>query len=430
MGAAFYLDNSHISTNCSNFTQGNPGIGGTEYLFLTTSYGLQKKDKIEENGYLLLLKKEMPLPADMRYIVVGSKNAAISYCESNKIEQLVIKFENKDYTPNIFNKVSSSVKIIVWAHNVIPRHILNIIAQTKAISLIVNVGREQLDLYRDNKAFLKSTYIYNGIDIKPIKYYIDNSVPFEKRKQEVTYLGSLVYAKGFHILAKAWPEIIKACPNAHLNIIGSGTVYGDKKLGRYGIAEENYENLFMPYLTDTNGAILPSVTFYGRMGTEKEKVLASTKVGVPNPLGHSETFCLSAVEMALWGARIVTRKYVGYLDTVPETAGILFEDEKDLARIVINELNLNRYNNYINSYNYFLLYFSHNHILRKWKECLFCGTMYNQEPIKNKDYNYKYLREYNRILKSSLVGGYCLPTLDTYIRFYNLICKKRIPILY
>ena len=58
------------------------------------------------------------------------------------------------------------------------------------------------------------------------------------------------------------------------------------KLGKWGIAEENYEKVFMPYLLDKNGKILSSVTFYGKTVNEKYEILGKTKVGVPNPGGY------------------------------------------------------------------------------------------------------------------------------------------------
>ena len=419
------MDNSKIITDCSYFNIENPGIGGTEYLFLTTLSELQKRYTSSDNQYILLLQKDMQLPIGLTYQVVGSKPDAISYCTVHHINQLVVKYEDKDYYPNIFRAVPKFLNIIVWAHNVIPRHLLNIIAQTPQIAKIVNVGREQLDLYRDNKAFLKSTYIFNSVNVKPINYYKKHSVPFKNRKQEVTYLGSLVYPKGFHILAKIWPRILQACPNAHLNVIGSGTLYGDTKLGKYGIAEESYEKSFMPYLIDNSGKILPSVTFWGKLGEEKTEILARTKVGVPNPLGLSETFCLSAVEMELYGARVVTRKYVGYLDTVLSCGGCLCETEEQLAFQIITELKRTSYPDYEHTYHFIKKKFDRERIIKQWLTFLSDTKSWRKgiiEPIVNADYNYKQWREWNRKIKSKFPFGYQLPTIDGYINILNKLC--------
>lgn len=418
---AFYIDNKRISqVDCSKILIGNPGIGGTEYLFYSTTY-LLMLHATDNFNIVLLTSVSAILPSDFNYKTVGTKKDAINFCEKENYDILIVKYEEKDYKPNIFKNINGNLNIFVWAHNIIPNHILTIIDKTKAISKIINVGREQLDLYRDHNVFYKSTYIYNSLNVKPIEYYLENTIPFEKRKNEVTYLGSLVPIKGFHILAKAWPKILEKCPDAHLNVIGSGTVYGDAKLGKYGIAEENYENEFMPYLTDKNGDILPSVTFYGKLGDEKFKVLAKTKVGVPNPSGLSETFCLSAVEMELYGCRIVTKKYVGFLDTVPPKAGLLYSNEKDISSALLKELNSTK-NYYTENYNFIENKFEESIILNKWIKSL--GTNCYEETTcriryQNIFYNFKFLREINRCIKYILPFGYLLPTIDTYIKIWN-----------
>lgn len=416
---AFYIDNNKISkVDCSKILTGNPGIGGTEYLFYSTTY-LLMLHATDNLNIVLLTSDSAILPSDFNYKTVGTKKDAIEFCEKENYDILIVKYEEKDYNPNIFKNINGNLNIFVWAHNIIPNHILTIIDKTKAISKIINVGREQLDLYRDHNAFYKSTYIYNSLNVRPIEYYLENSIPFEKRKNEVTYLGSLVPIKGFHILAKAWPKILEKCPDAHLNVIGSGTVYGDAKLGKYGIAEENYENIFMPYLTDKNGDILPSVTFYGKLGNEKYDILARTKVGVPNPLGYSETFCLSAVEMELYGCRIVTKKYVGYLDTIPQSGGQLFVNENCLFQYIIEELKKKTYNDFHITYNYINSLFSKTYICQQWFDLLSNKNESNFELI-NSSYNFKFLREFNRKLKGKIPFGFLMPTIDEYIRIINI----------
>ena len=425
---AFYLDNSRISIDCSGFMSGNPGIGGTEYLFLITPYLLEQSGE-KDLEVTLLLQKEMHLPFGYRYNVVGSIADAIAYCSEQDIHKIVVKFAYEDFYPNIFLTVSDKVDVVLWAHNIIPLHLLNAIAKSPRITNVVNVGREQLDLYRDHRTFLKSTYIYNAVDIKPKEFYLKHSVPYSERKHEVTYLGSLVQAKGFHVLAKVWPQVLKAVPDAHLNVIGSGTVYGNAKLGKYGIAEEKYENLFMPYLVENTGNIHPSVTFHGRIGVEKTEILAQTKVGVPNPSGKTETFCLSAVEMALYGAKIVTKRYVGFLDTVPNTAGSLVDNEDKLADEIIDLLLNDDNEDYDNTYAYYQRLFSYNSVIRKWID-LFEGAVNRESEIVNAEYNFKKVREVNRKIKSVLPFGYFLPTIDFYIILLNKVFKTKFEIMY
>ncbi|RGK56343.1 glycosyltransferase [Phocaeicola plebeius] len=422
---AFYINNESISNvDCTSILDSNPGIGGTEYLFYYTAYKLQSYSESTLDT-TLLTSSICKLPKDCKYQKVGNKAEAIKFCIKSNINVLVVKYEEKDFSPNIFSEIKNDIKIYIWAHNIIPDHILTIIAKTHTIKKVINVGKEQLDLYRDHLAFKKSTYIYNSINIKPKEFYLQNSIPFKQRQNEITYLGSLVPIKGFHLLAKAWPSILQAYPDAHLNVIGSGNVYGNAQLGKYGIAEESYEKQFMPYLTKPNGEILPSVTFYGKLGEEKNKILAKTKIGIPNPSGYSETFCLSAIEMELYGCKIVTKKYVGFLDTVPPSGGILYKHESSLATNIIKELQQNENNSYKETYDFISRNFNTTKIISEWTKVLIDDSYINDYKIVNPEYNFKLLREKNRKIKSFLPFGFLLPTIDNYIT----ILKKIFPFL-
>lgn len=415
----FYINNKNISqVDCSSITDGNPAIGGTEYLFYLTAYllGTTYKNDLYVN---MMVSTDCILPPDMPYQVVKDKKAAISLADKDNYDVLVVKYEEMDFYEGVYDNDDVKVKIVIWAHNIIPNHILRKISKTKSITCVVNVGREQLDLYRDSKAFLKSTFIYNGVNVMPKDYYLSNSVPFDERKNEVTYLGSLIPIKGFHLLAQAWPKIIKEVPDAHLNVIGSGKVYNENaKLGKYGIADEEYENVFMKYLTDSSGNVLSSVTFHGKMGKEKDVILGRTKVGVPNPSGASETFCLSAIEMELFQCRIVTKRYVGFLDTVPSYAGVLYDDVTNLADMVVSELKKDDNDGYSDTYQYIIANFSIDIILRQWISLFYelksSNFVNSYKKTKNRDYNNKNIREINRRVKEFLPFGYYLPTIDTY----------------
>lgn len=152
-------------------------------------------------------------------------------------------------------------------------------------------------------------------------------------------MGAVIPSKGLHLLAKAWPEVKKAVPDAELFVIGNGNLYSRNKdtsgLGALGLAEKDYEQMFSKYITEDN-KLSEGVHLLGVLGKEKYDVLAEMKVGVPNPSGRTETFCICAVEMQMMGARIVSKRCAGYLDTVYN--GILYDNSRELAGCIISEL--------------------------------------------------------------------------------------------
>ena len=203
------------------------------------------------------------------------------------------------------------------------------------VKRVVFVGKEEYDSYIDDDVIKKSTYIFNMIPMESA------AAKRELNKRIITYVGSLVPAKGFHKLAQIWPDIIKKVPDAELYVIGNGKVYDrNAKLGKFGISQEDYENSFMKYLTDDKEAILPSVHFLGIVGNEKVDIFKKTAVGVVNPTALTETFCVSAVEMEYAYVPVISRKKWGLLDTVDDgKTGYLFSNSSDFIEKMVCLLN-------------------------------------------------------------------------------------------
>lgn len=417
MKVAFYLPNKGLKNiDCRDLEHGNPGIGGTEYIIQATAHYIQKLHP--QHVEIVVGANEIDLISpDLHVVKIAEIKDLVNQI---KPDYLLLKYEPSWYE-EARNAISdTSTKLLVWAHNFIPRKQLTTLAKDDKVERIICVSREQLNMYRDHKAFLKSSYIYNGM---PVKYMKTLKVPpITERPHEVTYIGSIVDYKGFHLLAKAWPEVLKAVPDAKLNVIGSGKLYDrNAKLGRYGIAEENYENQFMPYLTDENGQILSSVKFWGVLGEEKNDVLKHTKVGVPNPSGVSETFCITALEMQAMGCVVTTIDFGGFRNTVYNKTGILYKNTDELAHCIIEQLNAEE-NDIEGFYDFMERHFAFEKVAEDWLN-LFDTLGHQNTPLSyiNETHNrLMCLREWNRRLKVALPFGYCLPTID----FYRSILRR------
>ena len=333
---AFFLENESLtSIDWRYITDGNPGVGGSEYTITLTAYMLTIRAKYD---ITLIVQKKSSFPPELKISYANNLHEAINFCHLKKIKYLAFKEQPRWIKEKNLKKIPQDVNLIIWCHTFISSSQLNFYSQIPSVKSVICVGREQADLYRDHKLFNKIDYIYNGFPIvskKPNKFS-----PITQRKNIVTYIGSIVPFKGFHLLAKAWPIILKEVPDAQLYVIGSGQVYNDnKQMGKYGIAEESYEKIFMPFLVNANGEILSSVHFMGRMGAEKAQIISETKVGVPNPSGDTETFGIGAIEFEIMGCEVVTRRCCGYLDTVYNKQNLYKSRKaKTLAKYVIKAL--------------------------------------------------------------------------------------------
>lgn len=417
---AFYFDNSRISqVDCRDIESGNPGIGGTEYLFLLISTLLTKSNN--DIDITVFNTSKGCVPECLEVQIFNSINDAYVYADSNDYDYFVFRpqfgesFE-KELKSSYFH---GKTKLIPWCHNFLTYKQLSLYSKSDMIARIICVGREQMDLYMDLPAYKKSDYIYNCFDIDEDTIAAVRNNSFSERKNIVTYIGSIVPAKGFHILAKAWPEIEKSVPDAQLYVIGSGQLYDrDAVMGSFNIAENTYESMFMRYLT--NGEkIKDNVHFMGIMGKEKESILLKTKVGVPNPSGNTETFGLTALEFQSNGAKVITKKCTGYMDTVFN--GNLYSDEKNIAKLIINALKSKDldYESFVKKND---ALFSKDMVIKQWEKLFKDG--YVLEPadrsfskLPNKEFRLKWLKYILHKISSiaSLEG--CIPPVDRCVNF-------------
>ena len=336
MKIAIYINNANIAdVDCSNLTDGNPGIGGTEYciLLLAQIY----KQYYTSDDVILIVSEESTLPAVDQIIVEKNLYNVPGIARRERADILLISsIYNGQYLDSQFFKQVDEVrqKVITWGHNYCLSPYCDQLVACKYVKANVFVGRQQYDRYVDHAVIKKSTYIFN---MYPVSNEKKRDYDFQP---SVTYIGSLVPLKGFQVLAAEWKYILSQVPTAQLNVIGSGKLYNrNEKLGRFGIAEENFENEFMQGLIDEKGNILSSVHFYGVMGSEKKDVIRQTAVGVVNPSGKTETFGISALDFESCGVPVVTIGKGGFLDTViDEKTGLLYQKTDDLADCVVSLL--------------------------------------------------------------------------------------------
>lgn len=360
MKVGFYLNSPSMPDgDYSMISAYNPGIAGSEYEFLLVPFLLQQRDNGIDPYLLTNYKGVFP---HKYQALVNNLDDCCQYCIDNSIEVLVIDI--KYFSLEVLERYRHGLSVVIWAHNNVPYCLLDLFWKLPYIKKIVNCGREELELYRDHIATLKSIYIYNIFPFEE-KIRYQSQINFEDN-HNVVYMGSLIRAKGFHVLAKAWRTILVEIPDAQLYVIGSGRLYEkNAELGVYGIASREYEDEFVPYLLDEYGKIIPSVHFMGLLGKEKYEILSKCKVAVPNPTGNSECLPISAIEMQLMGCSITTISHPAYWDTVMNKK-YLFRTEKELSSYIIKRLRSSR-DNYDALYNFVSSKFGIEGNIQKWE---------------------------------------------------------------
>ncbi len=399
----FYCQNQGYPNVDIRFPEkGNPGMGGTQFAEIATAYYLQKYYP-EQLEILLLANLTDLLPPSLKVCHAVDVVEAAVKSEKEGCDIFVFKssFLNRELCKQL-DKLN--VKAIARSDNFPNFEILNLMVDCLQIKGHVCVGQEELDLYRDHQSFAKSTRIFYPFNVE--NYVPINNIP--KRGNTVVYLGSIVPKKGFHILARVWPYILRKKPDAKLIVIGSGKLYNrHQKLGQWGVAEENYEaNYIRPFLSDENGNVIESVHFAGVLGEEKSEILQHADVGVVNPSGASETFCISGVEIQACGTPVVSAAKWGLLDTVVHgKTGLLGNSDNELIRNILYFLDNPQVGKQFgkNGINFVKEKFDRRLIAEQWLE-LFTDIYHNKSPQpqpmkQNYLYNAKFLREGMRIVK-------------------------------
>jgi glycosyltransferase involved in cell wall biosynthesis len=334
MKVGFYLENSdYKNVDFLNPVTGNPGIRGTQYMIWTISFMLQEKYPEQFDIYLFAPYIET-LPKSIKCFQCNSDLEALDIAKQEGLNIMVLRTytDKSDY----YQKIETfDIKCIMWSHNFENYRRAQEIYNSKVIKRNVCVGRQQYERLRDHPLFSKSVCIFNTLDF-------ENYEKKEKDRSEhrVTYVGALNSMKGFHMLAKAWPRVIAAVKDAELYVIGTGSFGSKAKLGNYNLADVHYENKFLKHLVCENGEIIPSVHFLGDVGGPKKKeLMGESNVGVANPTGKGETFCIVAIEFEAMGVPVVSAKKNGLLDTVVDgKTGLLVSTEKELSDRIIELL--------------------------------------------------------------------------------------------
>ncbi len=308
-------------------TRGNPGIGATEYLFPLLAHALLARKVCRP--VFFHRNANVVLPVGIRSVIIpnGPQPWPLGAVLALPEGSTVVARPGADLQEALQAR-PNGVRAIAWAHNHLRGPMLRWLAVSDQVAAVVNVGFEQHRLSMQGGVSHKSVVIPNLVP--PPR----DVCAITARGPHAVYLGALFPNKGFHRLARLWPEIWRRVPEARLDVIGSGEVYDPEgRRGPLGIAEPYYERALLRLLGGNPMSL--GVVFHGRLGEEKWEILARARVGLPNPTGFTETFCVAAAEMASYGAAVVAPQRWGFLDTViDKETGYLVNSDAEYVKVV------------------------------------------------------------------------------------------------
>lgn len=325
-------------------TEGNPGMGGTYFMYLIVVYMLAQR--LGRDNVCLILEEGSVCDCD-NFCVVKVRDAreAVAYCGNNGIGKLVIN-GNDVYRFEESGLFDSEISFYIWGHNYAEPKCARFVGKYASVKKYICVSKAQCENMLCYPCRDKVTYVNNLITDS--FYERTGRACSDHSRKEAVYVGSIFPQKGLHNLLEAWKTVVKQNPDAVLYVIGSSAVWGQAagKNG-IGIADRMYESIIRRKM---RGIPPETVVFKGAMGwNEISPVIAHARVGVVNPstFKRDETFCISAIEISAHGIPVISRNNGNGLNSTVKDGktGFLCGSRRELTdkiSVLLNDEKLSR----------------------------------------------------------------------------------------
>lgn len=332
------LEKNRDLIECASFDLGNPGIGGTQYLFIITVISLNKLYGYNFATLLTDIKKERNYKEPLNIQGnIRTPEEAVKYCEEHHIETIVFNANVLNSSKaNLFN---TRVNIVLWAHNTLPYTLQRIAAKTESIKKVVCVSESQYRNMSDSVCFDKCTFINNIIP----ESFVENAKTTDYSENKVAYVGCLMPQKGIHNLLDIWKYVEESSPETKLYVFGSAKMWHTSNgLDNNCFADQFYARIIKKKLKALKHP--ENIVFMGAKGWSFINEFISTfRLGIVNPSHYmrDETFCLSAIEFSAHGLPVVSRDRKDGLTTtvIHNETGFLEKDDKQIAQRIIAIVN-------------------------------------------------------------------------------------------
>ena len=340
MRMALFLDNRRFVAlgALPRPSLGNPGIGGTEYEFLALAELLLAAGL--DLQLLLTVPQAIDGVAAKAVTVVPSLGEGLQAAVQAGANLLIFRpgFASEADWPAL---ESSPIPLVAWLSN-LGCHEQGRYEALKALRRWVLLSGPQLDYFRHSRLAHQAVVIPYVVAVPPGRGG-PRSQQQAAQATDLAYVGAITPFKGFDRLASQWEWIADRCPQARLRVFGGANLYGGGDAAAQASAGNSPPPL-TPYEQHCRqilqrGRHSDRVLFEGSQGLERYDALAQVAVGVVNPSGVDETFCLSAAEFNACGIPVVTARRHALISTVPEgIAGLLAGNDQQLARCCVELL--------------------------------------------------------------------------------------------
>lgn len=343
MHIGFYMDATHLDKwDWQAVISGQVALSGTDGSLLRVAHELAGFPSCNVT-LLTTWGGTTPSATPACQVVVDHLTDAVRYAHTHQLDVLVFNnVECDEVIAGVKQAERLAQPCVVWCQNGPSRAMASFYLDKTVIRRVVCVTHVHADTYRDKRIFEKIAVIHNPIDAR---YF--SATPTREDTQTVCYVGAMTPDKGFHHLAKAWPQVRAVFPEARLIVVGSARLYDRSiELGPLGLARNDYEQTHLvPHLGTSRRKAEKQlgISFRGLLPPDQiSAVLQHALIGVVNPNTQRslETFCVTAVEMQATATAVVGARRKGLRETVRHgETGLLIRSPRQLAPTLCRLLN-------------------------------------------------------------------------------------------
>ena len=197
-----------------------------------------------------------------------------------------------------------------------------------------------LELHCSKFSFWSNFHPFRAMGFLPNLFWLNPTPPgrsakkFNSSKLRVGFVGSLVPAKGFLLLAQQWAEIRSEFPTLTLEVAGGASLHGEDETHETIPAEKEYGDKVLRALGGVDQTERLNVHFLGRVDAPLSSASEHWDFAICNPTGHTESFCASVRECMALGIPVIAGGGEGLSERMAMFPELRLNRVSDLPRVI------------------------------------------------------------------------------------------------
>jgi len=288
--------------------EGNPGIGGSQFTTIQFAMLLAQSrpdwQVVLGNDVPLQLAVQQPNLRQLQVADLDSFYGTLTQHPPGIVLSMSIHFWR--VAPEVI--LESPGVPIVWSRHPFDEA-LRLPAVRQRYPDVVCVGEHQWhsNLARGRRThFIQEIYLQGTSD--PVNPETGPGHP-----PRAVHVSSLVRAKGFLEVAKAWPALRRMLPGLTLEVIGGNKLYGGATEHGLIPANPDFARDILEHIPESD--IREGVVrFHGTLGKGKSEIVRRSDFALLNPTGTSEAFPATPLECMSLGVPVIASDDYGMAD--------------------------------------------------------------------------------------------------------------------